>query len=74
MKGILAVKGSDNYIVFQGVQMLFGTVQGKSLEDKEHSSRLGFIGKDLEEEVICKSLESSLASAAEANVKLSLKF
>ncbi|MCH2207788.1 MAG: GTP-binding protein [Lentisphaerales bacterium] len=72
MKGILAVKGSDNYVVFQGVHMLFGTVQGKSLGDEEPVSRLVFIGKDLDETVIIKSLEACLASAE--NTKLSLKF
>lgn len=74
IKGILAVDGSDEQIVFQGVHKQFGTTAGKSWEGKEPVNRLIFIGRDLDEEIIKKSLISCLVSSAEEGSTLSLKF
>ena len=74
MKGILAVKGSEKQIVFQGVHMQMGTVEGKNWGEQEPISRLVFIGKDLDEDVIYKSLMSCLEGAAQEGSTLSLKF
>ena len=74
IKGILAVDGSDEQIVFQGVHKQFGTTAGKSWEGKEPVNRLIFIGRDLDEEIIKESLISCLVSSAEEGSTLSLKF
>ena len=60
MKGILAVKGAANSIVFQGVHMLFGTIEGKSWDTDKPVNRLVFIGRDLDEGYIRNSLQKCL--------------
>lgn len=62
MKGVVAVKGEKQRIVFQGVHMLFGSQAGKPWNKNETPvNRMVFIGKNLDESYIRKSLETCLA-------------
>ena len=58
MKGVVGIKGEDHQIVFQGVHMIFGSQPGKPWGDEKPLNRLVFIGKDLDENYIQKSLKS----------------
>ncbi|MCU1282685.1 MAG: putative metal chaperone, involved in Zn homeostasis [bacterium] len=48
MKGILAVRGKPQPVVFQGVHMLFESQEGKPWGRKPRTSRLVFIGRNLD--------------------------
>lgn len=51
MKGVLAIEGCDDRYVFQGVHALFEGMPDRAWEDGEaRSSKLVFIGKELERE------------------------
>jgi G3E family GTPase len=58
MKGILAIEGESNQIVFQGVHMMFDSMEGKPWGNEKPVSRIVFIGKDLDEEYIRVALKS----------------
>ena len=60
MKGVVAVKGQSHQIVFQGVHMIFGCQAGKEWGDETPVNRMVFIGRDLDESFIRRSLESCL--------------
>ena len=60
MKGVVGVKGESRQIVFQGVHMIFGSQAGKPWGSEEPINRMVFIGKDLDESYIHRSLESCL--------------
>lgn len=60
MKGVVGVKGEDLQIVFQGVHMIFGSQVGKPWGDEDPVNRMVFIGKDLDEDYIRRSLKSCL--------------
>ena len=60
MKGVVGVKGESCQIVFQGVHMIFGSQQGKPWGDEQPVNRMVFIGKDLDESFIRRSLQSCL--------------
>ncbi|MFT5083837.1 MAG: G3E family GTPase [Lentisphaeria bacterium] len=60
MKGIVGVEGEDLQIVFQGVHMIFGSQAGKPWGDQDPVNRMVFIGKDLDEDYITRSLKSCL--------------
>lgn len=60
MKGVVGLKGESERIVFQGVHMIFGSQSGAPWGDEPPMNRLVFIGKDLDEEYIEKSLKSCL--------------
>ena len=60
MKGVVGVEGESHQIVFQGVHMIFGSQMGKPWGDEEPVNRMVFIGKDLDESYIRRSLESCL--------------
>lgn len=60
MKGVVGVKGESRQIVFQGVHMIFGSQAGKPWDSEEPINRMVFIGKDLDESYIRRSLESCL--------------
>jgi len=47
-KGILSMEGSDNRFVFQGVHMLLDASEGAPWGDAPRSSRLVFIGRNLD--------------------------
>ncbi|MEM7311499.1 MAG: GTP-binding protein, partial [Planctomycetota bacterium] len=56
MKGILAVAGVDERFVFQGVHMLFDGQPGVPWGDAPRSSRLVFIGRNLDEDSLSQGL------------------
>ena len=60
MKGVVGVKGESRQIVFQGVHMIFGSQAGKPWGNEEPINRMVFIGKDLDENHIHRSLKSCL--------------
>ena len=60
MKGVVGVKGESRQIVFQGVHMIFGSQVGKPWGNEEPINRMVFIGKDLDESQIHRSLKSCL--------------
>ena len=60
MKGVVGVEGEDHQIVFQGVHMIFGSQMGKPWGDEAPVNRMVFIGKDLDESYIRRSLEDCL--------------
>jgi G3E family GTPase len=62
MKGILAVAGSQDKFVFQGVHMMF---DGKPLSpwgDEARRNRMIFIGKKLDKEALTRSFTECLAA------------
>ena len=61
MKGVVAIKDQDYRFVFQGVHMVFGSQKGAEWGDQTPYNRLVFIGKNLDESYIRKSLEDCLA-------------
>jgi len=60
MKGVVGVQGEEYRIVFQGVHMIFDCQPGKPWGDEQPLNRLVFIGKDLDESYIRRSLEGCL--------------
>ena len=61
MKGVVGVKGESHQVVLQGVHMVLDSQPGKPLENDEESiNRMVFIGKDLDESFIRRSLQSCL--------------
>ena len=60
MKGVLGVEGEDHQVVFQGVHMMVGSQRGKPWGDEQPFSRIVFIGKELDEAFIRRSLEACL--------------
>lgn len=61
MKGIVGVKGEKVRFVFQGVHMLFSGQPGKPWDDEEPLNKMVFIGRNLDEGYIRRSLISCLA-------------
>lgn len=61
MKGILAVEGNPNKMVFQGVHMLFDSQHGEPWGDEPRHNRLVFIGRELEREYLLKAFQFCLA-------------
>lgn len=60
MKGVVGITGENCRFVFQGVHMMFGSEQGEPWGDEEPLNRIVFIGKDLDEGYIRRSLERCL--------------
>jgi|TARA_B110000240_G_scaffold190936_1_gene232801 G3E family GTPase len=60
MKGVLGLTGENRQFVFQGVHMMFGSEPGKPWGDQDPVNRIVFIGKDLDESYIRRSLQSCL--------------
>jgi G3E family GTPase len=60
MKGVVDVKGESNKIVFQGVHMMLSSQVGKPWGDEQPVNRMVFIGKDLDEGYIQRSLKTCL--------------
>ena len=56
MKGILAISGEDKRFVFQGVHMLFDGQPGDAWGNQPRSSRLVFIGRNLDEAALEQGL------------------
>ena len=62
MKGVLAIKGCDERYVFQGVHALFEGMPDRAWKDDEtRSSKLVFIGKDLDRDELQRYFEACLA-------------
>ena len=62
MKGVLAVKGSNKRLVFQGVHMLFDAKFDREWAPGEaRQNTLVFIGKNLERTVLTEAFKSCLA-------------
>ncbi len=62
MKGVLAIKDFDRRFVFQGVHMMFEGMPDRLWNpDEERVSKMVFIGRDLEEDVIREGFEQCLA-------------
>ena len=60
MKGVVGITGENCRFVFQGVHMMFGSEQGEPWGDEEPLNRIVFIGKDLDEGYIRRSLQRCL--------------
>jgi len=66
MKGVLSIDGFDRRFVFQGVHMLFEGMPDRLWKDgEERKSRMVFIGKDLDAEVIKEGFEYCLVKNKE---------
>ena len=62
MKGVLAVKGSNKRLVFQGVHMLFDAKFDREWsKDEPRHNTLVFIGKNLERPALTEAFKSCLA-------------
>ena len=60
MKGVVGLTGESRQFVFQGVHMMFGSEPGEPWGDEEPVNRIVFIGKDLDENYIRRSLQRCL--------------
>jgi G3E family GTPase len=61
MKGVVGIEGQDYKFVFQGVHMIFGSQPAGEWGNEIPFNRLVFIGKNLDDAYIQKSLEACLA-------------
>lgn len=62
MKGIVAIAGEEERFVFQGVHMLFDGQPGDVWGDTPRSSRLVFIGRNLDEDALNDGLQACRAA------------
>lgn len=62
MKGVVGIDGQDYRFVFQGVHMIFGSEAAGEWMEETPVNRLVFIGKNLDEVFIRRSLEACLAA------------
>jgi G3E family GTPase len=63
MKGVLAIQGCDERYVFQGVHALFEGMPDRAWkEDEKRSSKLVFIGKDLDRAELQRDFEACLST------------
>ena len=63
MKGVLAVKGSNKRLVFQGVHMLFDAKFDREWNGAPRTNTLVFIGKNLERAKLTDAFKACLSSA-----------
>lgn len=63
MKGVLAVAGMAERVLFQGVHMMFDNQPGEPWGDEVPSTRMVFIGVDLDEGFIQRSLADCLVES-----------
>ena len=61
MKGVFAIKGQADRIIFQGVHMIIDAANGGPWGARARANRLVFIGRDLDREALTKGFESCLA-------------
>ena len=63
-KGVLAMKGTERKVIFQGVHQLMGSDLGPEWgKDEPRQSRMVFIGIDLPRDIFFQGLEQCLAAA-----------
>lgn len=60
MKGVVGLKGQECRYTIQGVHIIFNSLEGKPWGEEEPFKRMVFIGKNLDEDFIRRSLESCL--------------
>ena len=62
MKGVLAIEGCDERYVFQGVHALFEGMPDRAWKaDEKRSSKLVFIGKDLDRDELMRDFKACLS-------------
>ncbi len=61
-KGILAVRGSDKRLIFQGVHMTMDAAEGKPWGDAPRISRMVFIGRNLDRDMFNAGFKGCLAT------------
>ncbi|WP_028601512.1 CobW family GTP-binding protein [Ottowia thiooxydans] len=62
-KGVLAIKGTERKVIFQGVHQLMGSDLGPAWgEEEPRISKMVFIGIDLPKDILMQGLEQSLVS------------
>ncbi len=61
MKGVLAVKGSNKRLVFQGVHMLFDAKFDREWNGEPRQNTIVFIGKNLDRAALTEAFKSCLA-------------
>ena len=61
MKGVLAVKGSNKRLVFQGVHMLFDAKFDREWDNQPRQNTLVFIGKNLDRAELTEKFKACLA-------------
>ena len=61
MKGVFAVRGNPNRVVFQGVHMLLDAQDGGPWGSRKRRTSLIFIGRNLDREALNKSFSECLA-------------
>eukprot|EP00937_MAST-01D_sp_MAST-1D-sp2_P000582 g582.t1 len=71
MKGVIAIRDSDEKFVFQGVHMIFnGEFDEKWGADEKRSSNLVFIGRNLQKEELKKSFMECIWSEEKQRAKV----
>jgi G3E family GTPase len=60
MKGIFAVKGNPDRVVFQGVHMLIDAASGRAWDGRERKNTLVFIGRNLDREELVEGFRRCL--------------
>jgi G3E family GTPase len=60
-KGVLALKGTDRKVIFQGVHQLMGSDLGPKWGSEKPNSKMVFIGIDLPREVLEEGLRQCLS-------------
>lgn len=61
-KGILSISGVDHRVVLQGVQWVMGTERGRPWADAPRTSKIVFIGRDLDRASVVDSLNRCLVA------------
>ncbi|MEI6034762.1 MAG: GTP-binding protein [Verrucomicrobiae bacterium] len=61
MKGVFALKGSPDRMIFQGVHMIMDAANGGPWGDRPRRNRLVFIGRHLDREALIAGFRSCLA-------------
>ena len=61
MKGVFAIKGGPDRIVFQGVHMIIDAANGGPWADRPRKNTLVFIGRNLDRAALTAGFRSCLA-------------
>ncbi|HEY5791746.1 MAG TPA: GTP-binding protein, partial [Chthoniobacterales bacterium] len=60
MKGVFAVKGTKDRVVFQGVHMLLDAATGPAWGNAARQNRLVFIGRNLDRDELASGFQKCL--------------